>query len=68
MPDSGFRGARNDLTCGFQDEFRCTNRSTDELKCFIIRRFEQPGRLAPMTSGTMMQIALRVIAGSILAI
>jgi hypothetical protein len=27
----------------------------------------QPGRLAPMISGTMMQIALRVIAGSILA-
>jgi hypothetical protein len=41
---------------------------TDKPKCSIIRRFEQLGHLASMTSENMMQITLRVIAGSILAI
>jgi hypothetical protein len=41
---------------------------SDNPKCSIVRRFEQLGHLASMTSENMMQITLRVIAGSILAI
>jgi hypothetical protein len=41
---------------------------TDVPKCSIITRFEQLGHLASMTSENIMQITLRVIAASILAI
>jgi hypothetical protein len=55
MPDYGFRRARNEAARSSQDEPRCS----------IIRA---PGLSRPINSGNMMQITLRVIAGTIFAI
>jgi hypothetical protein len=68
MPDYGFGRARSDFARSDQEKPRCTNRSNPQTQMLYHQEIREPGAPRPLTSENMMQITLRVIAGTIFAI